>query len=888
MEELQRVLQDRTQNHFMPFLWYAGEKPEVVCRTLEEIRASGIRGITLENRGGNWFNTQRWWDLLEKVFAKAEQLGMEVWMLDDSHVGSGSANDTLKLPENEKFRPKNLRIEAMDVVGPQYGAAFLPKMTEAESLVSAVIFKRNPDTGVCYGEGRDVTAEAIDGLLPLELSEGGLWRIYFVVNADPKCQGFWYYYVSMLSKDSCRHLIDEVLEKMYQHCGQHFGKTFKGFFTDEPGFGNCNGEYDEHCRKNCLGNFKYLVAWWDDMPSRLAKELGESEENVMRNIAALWDDIDGKSDRYRLAYMNVITGLWRENYTMQVGDWCRAHNVQYIGHYLEDDTAHLCMGFGCGHLLRTMDGQDMAGIDYVLNQITPGITSLSHTKGFGKDTYNDSRFYVYTLPRLGSTLAHHNSRMKGRYMAELMGAYGWSAGLSVMRYLFNHSMVNGVNYYVPHAFSMVVPSCFKKGEERNDTDLSSLPPGYCMTFLAPSFHGAGFNPQYGGFARLVAHVQRISDLLLTGRRTPDVAVYYNAESFWMDTEKETMTDAITELVRANLDVEVLSLDMLRNAEVQNGRLSESGISCNCLVIPAAKIIPSELSELILRFAKEGLPIVFVDKIPQKTELGEDLRLQKQSKLEGARLSCVPLNECPQTVKAICPPFVKFSDVCKDLQYYTLAKDDGSVLVLFMNEGFTEIDVMVDKPVKGGAVLYDSWNNKAFAPLDNGDAIRLKLRPQQLLAVWFGVEGANYPAFKYDLPEMKETPLQFTVYMQEAGKAEKEYLCGPAEPCNLLKEMKMTRACATFFYEADFYCDGEYTVLEVPATGDFTALSINGEEVGADFGPSCVFDISGKLKQGKNHITIVTEDNPSYVDREKEYGTKLPLQPHGIAKNIKLG
>ena len=57
MEKWQAVLENRTGNHLMPFLWYAGESPETVCRTFEAIRASGIRGVTLENRGGNWFNS---------------------------------------------------------------------------------------------------------------------------------------------------------------------------------------------------------------------------------------------------------------------------------------------------------------------------------------------------------------------------------------------------------------------------------------------------------------------------------------------------------------------------------------------------------------------------------------------------------------------------------------------------------------------------------------------------------------------------------------------------------------------------------------------------------------------------------------------------------------
>ena len=78
MSDLKTVLENRTANHFMPFLWYAGEPPETLCRALESIRASGIRGVTIEDRGGDWFNTERWWALLERLFAAPQLEGLQL------------------------------------------------------------------------------------------------------------------------------------------------------------------------------------------------------------------------------------------------------------------------------------------------------------------------------------------------------------------------------------------------------------------------------------------------------------------------------------------------------------------------------------------------------------------------------------------------------------------------------------------------------------------------------------------------------------------------------------------------------------------------------------------------------------------------------------------
>ena len=883
MDDLKAALENRTANHLMPFLWYAGEPPEMLCRALESIRASGIRGVTIEDRGGDWFNTERWWALLERLFAKAEELGMEVWLLDDSHVPTGCANGTLKLPENAHLRPKNLRAEAVDVVGPQYGALYLPPLAEGESLLEAVAYRRDETTGACL-PGPVALGGAEDGLLPVALGEG-LWRVFFVIHAAPERQSFWSHYITMLSKESCRHLIDEVYEKMYAHCGRHFGKTFKGFFSDEPGFGNCNGEYDEHFKRNRLGSLKQLVAWWDDMPERLATETGDSREEVVQNLPALWSDVQSVSARYRLAYMNIITCLWRENFTQQIGEWCRAHGVLYIGHYLEDETAHLNMGFGCGHLLRTMDGQDMAGIDFVLNQLVPGLTRLPHVREDDETARDNAAFYQYTLGRLGSSLAAHNPRMKGRLMAEVMGGYGWTAGLATMRAICNHCLANGVNYFVPHAFSMVVPSCFRESAARADLDSSTLPPGYCTTFLPPSFDGAGFNPQYRAFAQLVAHVQRTAELLDSGAHIPDAAIFYNAECDWLDADAQDMTKSAMALTRANLDFDFLSLDMLQNAEVRNRRLWESCVSFSCLVLPGASTMPSALLDVLTRFAEAGLPILMTDRRPTRTEKGADARLA------DSRFRVVSTADLPTCVKGVCPPHLKMQPA-PELRFHCLRTQDGRERVVFLNEGFHELQTVVEKPVAGAALIYDPWSNRLFRPEETADGVRLLLRPQQLLVVFFGMAAGDYPPFRYELPAMQEIPLEFTLFARAAGETERRRVGkGTAEA--LQHELrKATRACAEYCYEADFVCDREYTVLEVPATGDCTTLVVNGEEVGTDFGTPCTFNVQGRLRSGRNRITLVTADNPSYADRfpveQGGWGLKLPLQPHGLARSIRLG
>ena len=85
----------------------------------------------------------------------------------------------------------------------------------------------------------------------------------------------------MMSKDSCRILIDTVYETHYEHYKDEFGKTILGFFSDEPELGN--GFYMTGA--NGMGNANDLP-YSDELEEELKKRLGEDWEN---KLLFLWD-----------------------------------------------------------------------------------------------------------------------------------------------------------------------------------------------------------------------------------------------------------------------------------------------------------------------------------------------------------------------------------------------------------------------------------------------------------------------------------------------------------------------------------------------------------------------------------------------------------------------
>ena len=150
--------------------------------------------------------------------------------------------------------------------------------------------------------------------------------------------------------------------------------------------------------------------------------------------------------------MDAVTRLVQKNFSEQIGTWCRAHGVQYIGHLIEDNNQHTRTGSSLGHYFRGLSGQDMAGIDDIGGQVLPG-GEHNGLCGLMGDSRN-GRFYHYVLGRLGASLASIDPTKHGDCLCEFFGNYGWEEGVRLEKYLADHFLVRGVNHFVPHAFSM--------------------------------------------------------------------------------------------------------------------------------------------------------------------------------------------------------------------------------------------------------------------------------------------------------------------------------------------------------------------------------------------------------------------------------------------------
>lgn len=354
---IHEALNETYQNYILPFFWQHGETETVLRTYMKTIQDMGIQAVCLESRPHPDFAGPGWWHDLDIILDEAKQRNMKVWILDDSHFPTGYANGGMKKVGKELQKCSVYHL-CVDLVGPartyvdvnallgEFSSGFpLPEnhpLAKEKELLTAVLYRRKDEVSDdLTNECIPLTSSIKNGLLPLEVPDG-FYRLFLIYKSYHA--GLAYNdYINLLQKKSVKVLLDEVYEPHFAHYHEYFGNTIAGFFSDEPGFYNCI---------DSLFNFSAIVGK-TDMPLPWSDELEKLlyEKNITREgLVRLWFDVSPETDSlFRYQYMNLVTDLYKKNFSMQLGQWCRAHNVEYIGHILEDNNSSSRLGPSAGH-----------------------------------------------------------------------------------------------------------------------------------------------------------------------------------------------------------------------------------------------------------------------------------------------------------------------------------------------------------------------------------------------------------------------------------------------------------------------------------------------------------------------------------------------------------
>lgn len=788
---------DKTR--LLPFLWVKGEGEEALRQGVRDACQAGCGAVCAESRTHPDFLGEGWWRDVGILLDECKRHDMKLWVLDDMHFPSGYAAGTAT---GTPYARMMMTERHMDVRGPVRGGAFVVADDEhalrpGEGVVAVIAARRLEESnlvdafedigGYKLDQLTDLTDTVRDGMAYWDVPEG-MWRVFvltaaFVTERTPPRS-----FANPLLPDSARLMIEAIYQPHYDHFAADFGKTFMGFFSDEPGLRAGRGYH------GVLGEYPRIpIPWRPDMMALLMAEHGA---DLRRLLPGLWYDVGEKTGWVRFAVMDTVSRLYGECYCAPLGQWCRAHGVSYIGHVIEQNNTHCRLGSGAGHFFRAIGGQDMAGFDIVLHEIRPelrGGTHAWHSQGYEAD----DDFFRYMLMQMSVSAAHLDKKKRGRTMCEIFGAYGWQEDAGEMRYLANLTLSRGVNYFVPHAFTL---------EQFPDRD-------------SPPHFDRAHNPLMPAISRIFGHMARVGSLIDGGRQISRTAVLYYGEAEWACGTTGCMkTQAVVKaLNQRQIECQVVPIDALLGAEF------------DALLIPYARRWPKKLLDCCRELLRRGRRVAFVDAAPEALSQGEG---DMAELLAG--MDVVPLCGAADYSAKHAPLMYRQLRPAPWVHLYPYRRDGDVIFLLFNEDDRNGASVCLDVDDARQAYCLDSENELCWAlPGSDGSVTRveLDLEPAQLLAVVFTDAAMPTQPAPRPLRRVDAFSAGWDISLRAMGEeAFKPYPYSGVLP-NITAPDALPRFSGTVRYEAQLELPEGCAAIELGDCSGTARLWLDGRSVG---------------------------------------------------------
>jgi hypothetical protein len=856
--------------YLIPLFWQCGESEERIRNEITQMFNKGIGGFVVESRPHPDFLGDSWWRNADSILDQARKLGMGVWFFDDKIYPSGYANGAA-----EKTRPELLKYyldeRHIDAWGPLAGSSFKlsPWLRDGERMFHVV--------GARIIDGIDTIDDASlvvldehvrQGVLYWDLPAEGKWRVFILVITRYGGEEWTANYINPVNSEAVDLFIQHCYEPYYQRYKDDFGKTFRGFFTDEPRFGNLPS-YDARMG-NPVHDEKYHSAQYSRMPLPWSAELERAlfaslggDGTDVKLLPLLFYASTGRSVELQYRYMDTASRLFGELFIGRIGAWCRAHGVELIGHTVEDNSAHARLGYGAGHYYRSIRGMSTSGLDIVY-QVWPGVTGGRMQSPFG---YLDINFFYWGLAKMAASEAQLDPKKQGRTICEIFGAYGWQEGLKLMKWLTDHVAVRGVNVLVPHAFS---PKDFPDGD------------------CPPHFYAQGMNPQWKYFHYWSAYANRLCALLSGGVNITKICVLYHAEQEWLGNYMPF--NLVVQALQTRLvDCRVIAAGHLAEARTERGRFTINGQDYGVLVVPWSERIPAELLSLLRNLAINGVEVIFIDAFPL-----EDERRNPLDNSAG-HFRVLGLDQAADYLGASEFADIKSSHAVPDLRYYHYRKD-AEDLYFFFNENIRDT-VVTDISVKSRKTpcRYDAYDDACYAAeyrrQEDEVTVKLELPPYSSIVILLsddppaGADPKNRASYPHRLDIGETYELSLKAYNGEAFS--------PPEPKTGLVNI------AAFDNKPDFSGTMRYSFsvdLEEPPSAFMLDLGrvyetaevfINGTSLGVRICPPYWFAGSGLLRRGNNTITVEVVNTLAKALGDNVFDRGMAQEPSGLLGPVSL-
>jgi hypothetical protein len=396
-----------------PFwFWNDALSEEEIVRQIDDFCDHGVYAFVIHPRVGlprsiGWMS-RAMLDFMRFAIEQAAKRDMWVILYDEGMYPSGSSSGQVVV-ENPAFRTRALFQIDLDKAEPgriysgiRIGSDEHPILVPDQNLVTIVKRKTNGHRIAVIDRAVSPGYSEIRGLHFLK--DNPRRRLLHRRAHEDRPPA-----ADILNPQAVACFIRLVYQRYYNEFKQHFGKTVRAIFTDEPSL--LARHREPGAVPGTTGILDYVNAW-----------LGC---DFTPHLPALWYDDEPDAQLRRRQYRQALRSRLEETFYKPISQWCTGHGIALTGHPGAPDEIGYLRYF---HI----PGQDIAG-----RQIEPGKpSSLEGAQS--------------TQAKAASSAMIHLGRR--RNANECCGGRGHNFTFAEMKWLTNWLLVRGCNLLIPHAF----------------------------------------------------------------------------------------------------------------------------------------------------------------------------------------------------------------------------------------------------------------------------------------------------------------------------------------------------------------------------------------------------------------------------------------------------
>ena len=547
LEKTFRELPIEARHHTGPLFWLHGdESKDQLLTELQKVLEGGNGTFTAESRPHTDWLGEGWYRDLAILLDFARANKMTMWIFDEKWWPSGEVAGNVP----PQFGSKRLEGAATDVEGAKHfeAAGF------GTNLV-AVIAGKKTEGGIDGASLVDLTAK-VQGDRLIWDAPAGAWQVlkFTWTPAPPRRKNIL---LDGASRDAVDWYVKTVYQPHYDRFAADFGKTIQGYFYDEPEtVGDWGTEVIPMLKSRGVDWKKALVAW---------KFALAGEEQA----AAKYQYQDAKAE------------AWGKTFYGALSQWCEAHGVTSMGHWLEHNYLYHSQEMCAGNMFQMMKYSGMGALDLVFKQLPPGTRP-----------YSD-----YQMTKIASSISHVYGKKDDVTMVEIFGARGQDLPYNEMKWQTDKMHVEGVNFLIPHSFN---------------------PRGPFDRDCPPYFYNGGYEPRYPLYRVFADYTSRLSGMLTGGRHVAPVAQLYMGNSVHVGKviKPELLTSALQD---ALYDCDWLPYDVFENdSKLEAKEVALYGERYKALIVPPVEVIPCATLEKTKAFFDRGGVVVGYGFLPTKS------------------------------------------------------------------------------------------------------------------------------------------------------------------------------------------------------------------------------------------------------------------------------